>query len=638
MADSCRSQSPVSSSMKHRNSPPPSPPSPDPTQSEFKLSRKREREVSLEPALSPKAVDIGTHVRETRTPPKKNRRHLGATEEEEDEASQSSSNSGSPPLGVSPPQEMKIKVRQISQGVEDLRWRKNKSESPEGRPRNSQEDTEVLSTQATTQGDRDEAGKPPNGSDKEEETETPPKSPAESQMSQSAPDLSQNAKEPTEATTAPQVVMSQHFRSDSESGDKGLKKRKYLERGTSQGPQDSTDITKSPAEPTKRPRDDPDRDENPREKKRPSPPPEKSQAKATPPSPPKKVGSSSRSEGALLIKGEKSGFEALSVPKKSGFEAYASTSSPFASVRGQNIFSSAKSSLSKLPFSQSPAPVAPPSTPVKSPLPSVPSTKNESSAPSPASAKRSAFDVFASPVSPFASAAMSKSPVLGTPSKLSRAKSPPRFPSVTNTSAFSTYAQGVQSFASPTPKRVRAESPNGLSNGKKPAVALSVLDDTIDSGGSEDGDRAPSFGERLRTEKDEGDELRSDDESPKALLTEKIVTTGEEDEESIHQVRGKLYALQGSQWKEKGTGTIRLNVKRSDGTGARLVMRKEAVFTVLLNVTLFHGMRCSLAQDPRYLRFSAIEDGSTVHYNLRVSNAKIAQELLEEIIANIPPA
>ena len=46
--------------------------------------------------------------------------------------------------------------------------------------------------------------------------------------------------------------------------------------------------------------------------------------------------------------------------------------------------------------------------------------------------------------------------------------------------------------------------------------------------------------------------------------------TGEEDEETIHQVRGKLYALQGSQWKEKGTGTLKLNINRYDGSGARL--------------------------------------------------------------------
>jgi Ran-binding protein 3 len=115
--------------------------------------------------------------------------------------------------------------------------------------------------------------------------------------------------------------------------------------------------------------------------------------------------------------------------------------------------------------------------------------------------------------------------------------------------------------------------------------------------------------------------------------------TGEEEEETLHQVRGKLFSLvDGTQWKERGTGTIKLNVRRSDGGGARLgafiftaalpcpyshwptVMRKEAVYTVLLNVTLFHGMRCTLAQDPRYIRLSVLEGGAATHYNLRVSH------------------
>ena len=69
---------------------------------------------------------------------------------------------------------------------------------------------------------------------------------------------------------------------------------------------------------------------------------------------------------------------------------------------------------------------------------------------------------------------------------------------------------------------------------------------------------------------------------------------------------------------------------------ASAVMRKEAVYAVLLNATLFKGMRCFLAQDPRYIRFSMFEAGAATHYNLRVSNAKIAQELLEEINAHIP--
>lgn len=47
-------------------------------------------------------------------------------------------------------------------------------------------------------------------------------------------------------------------------------------------------------------------------------------------------------------------------------------------------------------------------------------------------------------------------------------------------------------------------------------------------------------------------------------------------------------------------------------------MRKEAVYSLLLNVTLFHGMACSIAQDPRYVRFSVLESGVPKHYNLRV--------------------
>ena len=50
-----------------------------------------------------------------------------------------------------------------------------------------------------------------------------------------------------------------------------------------------------------------------------------------------------------------------------------------------------------------------------------------------------------------------------------------------------------------------------------------------------------------------------------------VVHTGEEDEETVYQVRGKLYALSPqNQWKERGTGTLKLNVRKDDGTGARL--------------------------------------------------------------------
>ena len=54
-------------------------------------------------------------------------------------------------------------------------------------------------------------------------------------------------------------------------------------------------------------------------------------------------------------------------------------------------------------------------------------------------------------------------------------------------------------------------------------------------------------------------------------LTEQEVRTGEEEEETVYQVRGKLFALSAqNQWKERGTGMLRLNVRREDGGGARL--------------------------------------------------------------------
>lgn len=39
----------------------------------------------------------------------------------------------------------------------------------------------------------------------------------------------------------------------------------------------------------------------------------------------------------------------------------------------------------------------------------------------------------------------------------------------------------------------------------------------------------------------------------------------------MHQVRGKLFKLsESNQWQERGTGTLKLNVRQSDGAGARL--------------------------------------------------------------------
>ena len=55
--------------------------------------------------------------------------------------------------------------------------------------------------------------------------------------------------------------------------------------------------------------------------------------------------------------------------------------------------------------------------------------------------------------------------------------------------------------------------------------------------------------------------------------------TGEEEDDTVFQVRGKLYALSSENaWRERGTGQLRLNVRRSDGRGARLCKSERNIF------------------------------------------------------------
>ncbi|KAJ3930989.1 MAG: hypothetical protein NXY57DRAFT_962168 [Lentinula lateritia] len=612
---------------------PVTPPSLNFDDSETKLSRKREREVSLEPATgsSAKSNTVSDSMLHnfkeekdyTRTPAKKNRIHrsveLGATAEEEDSQasghhrsrsnSSDDSNTNSPPLtqadlgiAASPPQEMKIKVRQISQGVEDLTWRnmKKQQKGPDVDESDAQSQKIPELPMASVEEDRNM------------EEEALPSTSSSTSASRRASDAN------------PTVEAALHL------------KRKYPERGPSAEPPSEleSNILSSTASmagtgaeaSAKRPRDDPDKDDNPRVPKRPTPPPE-----------------------------EKEKLSSTKQASSSGFMAYASTSSPFASIKGQNIFSSSANSVS--------------SSAIKTPLPSSPVLGRADVLPS-AGTKRTGFEAFASSSSPFASVAKSKSPVLGGSGTFgstnilgggARAKSPSRraagspsrssHSSTTTTSvfgssvgsnskggssAFTVYASGgVQSFALPLTKRARGAGDFGDSS----TLGGSALDghDVFSPSRGEGSSRSSSssdvasFGAKLRAagKGSDDEEVNGDEEwdeaRPKVNLSEQEVSTGEELEETIHQVRGKLFALADGAWKERGTGQLKINVRAEDGGGARLVMRKEAVYTLLLNVTLFSGMKCTLAQDPRYVRFSVIENGQqTTHYNLRASRSLLA--------------
>lgn len=203
--------------------------------------------------------------------------------------------------------------------------------------------------------------------------------------------------------------------------------------------------------------------------------------------------------------------------------AYASTSSPFAAVKGQNIFhkTAETSAPHFLPVNQDPVePLSSPFTSKNIPQ-SDPTPSSSTSTP-----MRFGFEAFASPLSPFSSVARSKSPVLGSSSKFSRAKSPVRRNQSVPSSAFSPYAGTAQSFVIPPSKRVRSGSPSNSSRSsleRNSAIGVIGTNGAGQDSGTEDDredDRLTSFGEKLRAGRDDEDDNKSDEEQGKVVLTE----------------------------------------------------------------------------------------------------------------------
>ncbi|KAK1283296.1 hypothetical protein QJS10_CPB21g01310 [Acorus calamus] len=72
--------------------------------------------------------------------------------------------------------------------------------------------------------------------------------------------------------------------------------------------------------------------------------------------------------------------------------------------------------------------------------------------------------------------------------------------------------------------------------------------------------------------------------APIVRLEEVAVTTGEEDEEVLYDQKAKLYRFDkdGSQWKERGAGTVKLLKHKSTGK-VRLVMRQAKTLKICAN-------------------------------------------------------
>ncbi|KMZ67552.1 hypothetical protein ZOSMA_264G00310 [Zostera marina] len=72
--------------------------------------------------------------------------------------------------------------------------------------------------------------------------------------------------------------------------------------------------------------------------------------------------------------------------------------------------------------------------------------------------------------------------------------------------------------------------------------------------------------------------------APIIRLEEVAVTTGEEDEEILLDLKSKLYRFdkEGNQWKERGVGTVKL-LKHKESKKVRLVMRQTKTLKICAN-------------------------------------------------------
>ncbi|TXT04968.1 hypothetical protein VHUM_03788 [Vanrija humicola] len=214
--------------------------------------------------------------------------------------------------------------------------------------------------------------------------------------------------------------------------------------------------------------------------------------------------------------------------------------------------------------------------------------------PAPAKKPQATFGAFSAKSSPFASVSSSSSP-FGTAAASSSPFASAASSSPAGTSGFGNYSNAFSPFA--------AKKPDATADADKAEASTSK-----------------SFGDILQQKVEEEKEEK--------------VQVGEEEEETVYQTRVKLFTMEESAWKERGTGAIRLNKRRADGGGARLVMRTDGVLRVILNASLYVGM--TVVEDGKHLRTTVFEGTERRFITIRTANPKVAAELSAAIQEHTP--
>ncbi|RHZ50333.1 hypothetical protein CDV55_102195 [Aspergillus turcosus] len=176
---------------------------------------------------------------------------------------------------------------------------------------------------------------------------------------------------------------------------------------------------------------------------------------------------------------------------------------------------------------------------------------------------------------------------------------------------------GLTSFASPT-----APSAFGSSSKDKPFGAADADDEE-----EEEEEEAETGPKEFEAEK------------PDERFFERQIETGEEQEKTYFSGKAKLFQFTNQEWKERGIGTFKVNVRVTDGQedkkAARIIMRADGVLRVMLNQPLFKGMKVGdpSGNEPKSKQVHLVgyEDGRAVPLLLRVGSEDLAKEFYHVI-------
>ncbi|KND03243.1 uncharacterized protein SPPG_02296 [Spizellomyces punctatus DAOM BR117] len=121
-------------------------------------------------------------------------------------------------------------------------------------------------------------------------------------------------------------------------------------------------------------------------------------------------------------------------------------------------------------------------------------------------------------------------------------------------------------------------------------------------------------------------------------LAETKAVSGEEDEETIYQTRGKLFVWDASvkgkeRWRERGKGMVKVNVKNGRAEQGRLVMRSDGSLRLILNTKIFSEMKCKVISE-KYVEFlgtTVDQPGQIAKFLLQFNKREPADELKEAI-------